>query len=525
MRPNPRPPVTVAISDDTPGATISSRFLGLSFETSILLPDEGGKYYFSPENKTLLAMFQTLGIKSLRIGGNSADSPKISVPGPADIDALFSFAKAADVKVIYTLRLHLGTPDNAAAIAKYIDTRYRPYLDCFAIGNEPDLFTNNYSDYRDKWRRYVEAITAPTNAPDADFCGPSATQFATAWGRNFAVDFGKSNRIVFIGQHNYPGGAGSVRNVVDARNQMLSPAWRNRYRQFHDAFVPAARSNGLPYRLEETNNFSGGGAKGVSDTFAAALWGLDYLYWWAEHAADGINFHTGDQVTTVRPKARTMEDGRSPAKSSGSAPDNRRSPAVASPRNEAAAGSQQAPESISNPTVMERVLERIKRERVLERTNSRTNPPVYATFRTSESGYNVHPIGYGIKAFDVGGHGRIVPVRISAQSKLNLTAYGVLAKDKSLSITLINKEHNAGGQGATVTLAVDKNYAHGQVMFLAAPDGDVAAESGVTLGGSEIKDDGTWQGEWKPLTTRSGSHQFNVKIPAASAAIVKLMVQ
>ena len=270
-------PVTVTVSDDTPGATISSRFLGLSFETSMLLPDKDGKYYFSPENKTLIAMFQTLGIKSLRIGGNSADSPQISVPGPADIDSLFSFAKAADVKVIYTLRLHLGTPDNAAAIAKYIDTRYRPYLDCFAIGNEPDAYFSKYSDFRNEWWMYFEAITASANVPDAEFCGPSATGGRRTWARDFAIHFGKSAHIAFITQHEYPGGTGRVKDVVNARDQMLSPAWRNKYRQLYDVFMPTARFGGLPCRLEEANNFSDGGAKGVSDTFAAALWGTRLL--------------------------------------------------------------------------------------------------------------------------------------------------------------------------------------------------------------------------------------------------------
>src|SRR5579884_4160187 len=32
-------------------------------------------------------------------------------------------------------------------------------------------------------------------------------------------------------------------------------------------------------------------------TITAAVWGLDYLYWWAEHGAAGINFHTGDGVS------------------------------------------------------------------------------------------------------------------------------------------------------------------------------------------------------------------------------------
>ena len=51
------------------------------------------------------------------------------------------------------------------------------------------------------------------------------------------------------------------------------------------SFVPQAISNALPYRLEEVNNYFNGGATNVSNTFASALWGLDFMYWWAAHGA------------------------------------------------------------------------------------------------------------------------------------------------------------------------------------------------------------------------------------------------
>ena len=211
-----------------------------------------------------------------------------------------------------------------------------------------------YPVYRDEWRKYFVALTAPNIAPGATFCGPSATPGKTAWARDFAADFGKAGGLAFISQHDYPGGAGNrATNVVAARDQMLSPAWLAGYQKFRKAFVPAAQTNGLRYRIEEANNFFNGGAKDVSDTFASALWALDYLHWWAAHQAAGINFHTGDQV---------------------------------------AAG-------------------------------ERMNPCRYASFLTSETGYHVQPVGYGIKAFTLGSRGRIVPVAANAKSELNLTAY------------------------------------------------------------------------------------------------------
>jgi hypothetical protein len=38
--------------------------------------------------------FKTLGIRSLRVGANAVDDPRIPVPQEKDIDMLFKFARA-----------------------------------------------------------------------------------------------------------------------------------------------------------------------------------------------------------------------------------------------------------------------------------------------------------------------------------------------------------------------------------------------------------------------------------------------
>ena len=50
---------------------------------------------------------------------------------------------------------------------------------------------------------------------------------------------------------------------------------------------------GLPFRLAETNSCYHGGKRGVSDTFASALWGADLMYQLASAGGAGINFHGG----------------------------------------------------------------------------------------------------------------------------------------------------------------------------------------------------------------------------------------
>jgi hypothetical protein len=116
-----QPRITVTAQTGTPGVPIPPDFLGLSFETADILPNTKGTYpFFRPNNDALITLFKTLGVKSLRIGGSSADAADIKIPTNADIDELFHFANGAQVKVIYTLRLLNSSPDAAAITAKYL---------------------------------------------------------------------------------------------------------------------------------------------------------------------------------------------------------------------------------------------------------------------------------------------------------------------------------------------------------------------------------------------------------------------
>lgn len=118
-------------------------------------------------------MFRTIGIKSLRVGGGTADLPQYHVPGPADIDHLFAFAEAADVKVIYTLRLLNGSATDDARIARYIQQHYASRLVCFEIGNEPDWHSYHTSAGHARDPRIVESV--------ADHPGTAFPSFLADW--------------------------------------------------------------------------------------------------------------------------------------------------------------------------------------------------------------------------------------------------------------------------------------------------------------------------------------------------------
>jgi hypothetical protein len=454
LQTNAEPLVTITLDTQHPRPAIPSSFEGLSFESALLLPAANGVHYFRPDNQPLITLFHTLGIKSLRIGGNTADRDATKLPDDADLDSLFAFAKAAHVKVIYCLRLHNGDPQADAATAKYIMDRYAAQLDCFSIGQEPSAYPKpySYSDYRRDWKRFAETIISAV--PNVKFCGPSVHRNG-GWARRFMHDFGQSNHVTLITEHLYPGGAGNKVSTPEiGRDRMLSDDFIRVYQSLYDSFVPDAVSNGLPYRLEEVNNYFNGGAKDVSDTFAAALWGLDFMYWWAEHGATGLNFHTGDRV---------------------------------------AAG-------------------------------YRLQPSKYTAFFSSTNGYVVRPLGYGIKAFDLSGHGQIVPVVLKKPESVNLSAYAVLDKNGSLCLTLINQSHGMVASDLKVAIQPDRgDFTQGQVMYLTAPDHNVAATTGETLGGAQIGPQGDWRGKWNLLNaSQNDKGTLVVRVPVASAAIVKL---
>ena len=111
----------------------------------------------------------------------------------------------------------------------------------------------------------------PPTVPDVKFSGPGVHNNAD-WARKFMTDFATSNHVALITEHLYPGGAGGkVPTPEIGRDRMLSAEFTAKYEKLHDGFVPQVISNGLPYRLEEVNNYFNGGATNVSNTFASAL--------------------------------------------------------------------------------------------------------------------------------------------------------------------------------------------------------------------------------------------------------------
>lgn len=455
--------VTVRIDTRSPGYAIPDDFCGLSFGAIAEMPQRNGAFLFSPTNSQLIALFKNSGIRNLRLGGSTVEGRKAAHPSRAAIDNVFGFAKAAGVTVIYSLPLENGNSSDDAETARYIWGHYRYWLECFAIGNEPDIHRyhyppfgsgsdpaiTNYTSYLAQWRKFATAIT--NAVPQAKFAGPDAAN-AGNWASRFAANEKQSGLVVLITEHFYVGGSPFIGTneghpilmpVPRAIDKMLSPDYlTRRYPSLFEKAISPILAEGIPYRMTESDDCLKG-VPNASDSFASALWGLDYLHWWAAHGASGVNFHNTEWLKT---------------------------------------------------------------------------DTVYLDTDSDE--YRINPKAYAIRAFDLGSHGRVVPVTVAFRTKLNLSAYAVCDKT-NLCITIINKEHGPGARSATVTI-IPKAWEIGGVqgMNLLARQLNIGAMRGITLGNSSIVNNARWQGQWQSLDHDKNS--CTVSVPAASAAMIRI---
>jgi hypothetical protein len=72
---------------------------------------------------------------------------------------------------------------------------------------------------------------------------------------------------------------------------LLSPG--ERLQTYVMQAIDISKQSGIPYRMAEGNTCYAAGKAGVSDTFAAALWVVDFMLTVAQTGATGVNLHGG----------------------------------------------------------------------------------------------------------------------------------------------------------------------------------------------------------------------------------------
>ena len=283
--------------------------------------------HFDVRNTEFVNLLSNLGPGTLRFGGNAVEhtgwsrSKRAKAEGeqavltPEDLDRMFAFAKAIGWRVILGLNLAHGDPARAADEAAYAVTGGGAQLSAIEIGNEPDLYVRawhfrppswQYQDFRNEFESYVHAIRA--REPRTPIAGPATAQgLGATWFPEFLKDEGSV--IAFATQHLYPMSAAADIGPDSPRYatiaNMLSPASMQRVSEQVQQFAQATEAAHVRLRMGETNSASRGGKDGVSNVFAAALWGADYAFTLAESGADGLNFHSGFECRGYTPICRS----------------------------------------------------------------------------------------------------------------------------------------------------------------------------------------------------------------------------
>ena len=305
-------PAKIIVHADQAGLAIPADFTGLSTEKKLMARD-----CFSAQNQYLIALCRTLGAGVFRIGANNVDStffthegaPALEsmqdnryvvdprTIGPKSVDAFFDFARAAGWKIIYGVNLGANDPAMAADEADYAWKVGSKELIAIEIGNEPNLYPKGpnregirpgswgYPQYKAEFTAAYDAI----KAKDAKIpiTGPALTK-STKWMPLFMADF--KDRVSLATSHVYPLSAPEA----DPEAQRFASIEKLLGEKYPDDWIiklKDATSAGVPYRIGECNTASGGGKRGVSNAFAAALWSIDFMFDVAQAGGQGVNFH------------------------------------------------------------------------------------------------------------------------------------------------------------------------------------------------------------------------------------------
>src|SRR5262249_43510177 len=98
-----------------------------------------------------------------------------------------------------------------------------------------------------------------------------------------------ASALELVTVHNYPLTVCGGHKV--SIEELLAPQLMARFNNDMQSLAAEAHKHQLRIVLAETNSASCGGMPGVSNAFAAALWGIDSLFSAAEDGLDGVSVH------------------------------------------------------------------------------------------------------------------------------------------------------------------------------------------------------------------------------------------
>lgn len=286
--------VTVRVDISGPAiGQVVQHFIGLSTETSELRIR--AQQFKNTGN--LARLLANLGGGVLRFGGESADNRHFTGTPAVTLRGLASLVRAAGWSVLYTENLGHFNAARVRADARKVARALGSNLFAFACGNEPDQFVSmrlrppgwTAGDYLSEVHACYRAIRSV--APRAPLAGPDGN-----YHRTLLASFASRNAstIARFTAHFYPLGCRGLHGTAASHAaDMLSVKTAAAEAARFGIYAGVAAIAGRPLVIAETSNFCHGGLPGVSNSFASALWVIDYLLTGAEHRVHAMNLSTG----------------------------------------------------------------------------------------------------------------------------------------------------------------------------------------------------------------------------------------
>ncbi|KAH7884820.1 glycoside hydrolase family 79 protein [Phlebopus sp. FC_14] len=325
---------------------LKGSFLGFSIEFSVINQVLGinSSFIQVPFLNLMSNLRERGGEVRIRVGGNTQETATLvdSLPGgvmmmkdntntnnptqtppllytPEVLYLLGNISALVDVKWFLgipfndTTNLRLGIAEVGEAVLSSPD-----YLLGFQVGNEPDLYAahgtrpSTYSpyDYFGEFGVAVDAINADSSIPvKNNLIAPSVSG---TWTPEDVFNTGLvpsySSSLAFLAVEHYPTdncyaeyGIGSP-----VSPQAVFPSYLNHTAAL-DLVAPYLNASaysasvGKPFVMMETNTASCGGFPGISDSFGATMWGVDYALQMGAVGFWGGMMHVGGQDVYYNP--------------------------------------------------------------------------------------------------------------------------------------------------------------------------------------------------------------------------------
>lgn len=213
-----------------------------------------------------------------------------------------ALATTLRARLILGVNLEADSPRVASAEARAMVRGVgRRWIEALELGNEPELYGAfalvhrggrkifgrgphyDFSKFLPDYSRIARAL------PRVPLAGPATGSLR--WMAHLRRFIAAQPRLGLVTLHRYPLKQCGTRHVVTI-DELLTESSAAGLADSLAPYIAVAHARGLPVRIDEINSVSCGGERGVSDTFASALWSIDALFELARVGADGVNIHT-----------------------------------------------------------------------------------------------------------------------------------------------------------------------------------------------------------------------------------------